>query len=540
MTVREIANRMNITVEKVLSLCKKLGINVVDENSILSADDIILIEYELEQANSLNSGSYSYSYTGGYKGTNSSLKRQPVSNKNTSSDELVDNTSSDELVDNTTSDNSTTDGGLNIDPNYLASGSKKLSSYVTSLKDLKSSFSGINLLPGVEDGSMTYCNDYTSQCFDCASHLAKRVNVVKTTLANMDANVALLFDIYDGKFTDQDGGINASDLVNYINSSDVDSSIVYGLLDDAYANGLLNFDNTKDTDLIDNKDLDDEFKDENKDLDNLDKETSDVKSVDKKDKDIKTDEEKDNSVNDVDGILKDKDNSSSSNIQSKNNSSISHRGYTPGNVRENSAEAFKLAGENGFWGCEADVRFDSNGKLVCSHNSVKSGQDPTSLEEYLDICKEYGMTAIIDIKYEKGVGPADPKLSPAILKTIEEKGMLDSCVLQTNNYTDIPYIRENSENARIWYLTDVISDKNLNLIEQNNVECVNILSSEKENLYRINKLTGNGIDVCVWNVQSENYKNVLLKNGATYIMSDNTLGVTPYQDGEEDFNQIVN
>lgn len=225
------------------------------------------------------------------------------------------------------------------------------------------------------------------------------------------------------------------------------------------------------------------------------------------------------------------------NLQPKNNRDIAHRGYTPGGIYDNSAEAFIMAGEKGFWGCETDVRFDANGNLVCSHNAVKNGQNPTSFEEYLDICKKYGMTAIIDLKYEKGVGPADPNLSPAILKTIQEKGMMDSCILQTNNPTDIPYIRKNSENARVWYLTDVISDNNLKLIEENNVECVNILTSEN-NSNRIKKLTENGIDVCVWNVQSETSKQRVLDMGAKYVMSDNVLGITPYQEGEKDFNDV--
>ena len=228
----------------------------------------------------------------------------------------------------------------------------------------------------------------------------------------------------------------------------------------------------------------------------------------------------------------------SSNIKSKNNTDISHRGYRVCGVRENSAEAFILAGENGFWGCETDVRFDSSGNLVCSHNAPMRGEQVTSFETYLDICKQYGMTAIIDLKYAKGVGPADADLSPAIIRMIEEKGMIDSCVLQTNNPTDIPYIRQTSSDARIWYLTDVTSQKNLDLIKQNGVECVNIQSGEN-NLYNINILKQNGVDVCVWNVQSESRKDKLLDSGATYIMSDNVLGITPYQSGEKDYNGIV-
>ena len=227
------------------------------------------------------------------------------------------------------------------------------------------------------------------------------------------------------------------------------------------------------------------------------------------------------------------------NLLPKNNSDISHRGYRTGGMRDNTAESYRLAGEKGFWGCEADVRFDANGNLVCSHNKVENGQNPTTFSEYLDICKEYGMTAIIDLKYEKGVGPADPYLSPAVIQTIEEKGMINSCIIQTNNTTDIPYIRQTSQDARIWYLTDVISDKNIQIINDNNVECVNIKAGDN-NSSQIQKLKANGTDVCVWNVFSEDSKNRKLQYGATYVMSDNVLGITPYQEGEKDFNNIAN
>ena len=137
------------------------------------------------------------------------------------------------------------------------------------------------------------------------------------------------------------------------------------------------------------------------------------------------------------------------NLQPKNNSDIAHRGSHPGGIWENSVEAFEEAGKRGFWGCETDVRFDNDGNLVCSHNTVKAGENPPSFSEYLDICKKYGMTAIIDLKYENGFqwNSYDSKLSPEIIKTIEEKGMMDSCVIQTNWFNDIPFIRSQSDDV---------------------------------------------------------------------------------------------
>lgn len=233
------------------------------------------------------------------------------------------------------------------------------------------------------------------------------------------------------------------------------------------------------------------------------------------------------------------------NLQPKNNRDIAHRGSKFDGERnnykilDNSLDAFINAGKNGFWGAEADVIQMSDGTLVCSHNAVKSGENPISFEQYLDVCKEYGMTAIIDMKYSNGKSKVgEDEYVNHIISIIEEKGMMDSCVIQTNNQHDITNIRNNSYDARIWYLTDNVSSSNINFIKENNVECVNTKNSEGVTS-RVVKLKENGIDSCVWAVLSSETKERLIDKGATYIMSDNVLGITPYQEGEEDYNDIV-
>ena len=234
------------------------------------------------------------------------------------------------------------------------------------------------------------------------------------------------------------------------------------------------------------------------------------------------------------------------NLQPKNNHDIAHRGSKFDGERnnykilDNSLEAFINAGENGFWGAEADVIQDANGNLVCSHNAVKKGENPISFEEYLDVCKEYGMTAIIDMKYSNGWSKeGEDAYVNQILGTIEEKGMMDSCVIQTNNHHDIVNVRNNSEEARIWYLTDNVSDKNIQFMKEQNVECVNTQNGDNA-ASRVQTLTANGIDSCVWAVFEQGTKDRLISKGATYIMSDNVLGITPYEEGDEDYNDIVN
>ena len=108
---------------------------------------------------------------------------------------------------------------------------------------------------------------------------------------------------------------------------------------------------------------------------------------------------------------------------------ISHRGACT-LAPENSLPAFRLAGELGYWGAECDVSVTKDGFLVLMHDSTVNRttngrglvnsftleeirklkidvganvryytdlQVPT-LEEFLQICKEYGMTPVIELK----------------------------------------------------------------------------------------------------------------------------------------------
>ena len=231
------------------------------------------------------------------------------------------------------------------------------------------------------------------------------------------------------------------------------------------------------------------------------------------------------------------------NLQPKNNSDIAHRGYHPGGIWENSRDAFIAAGEKGFWGAEADVLYDSKGNIVVSHGTKDINSKTITIEEYLDVCKEYGMTAIIDLKYDSDRNSEKYKsLGPTVAAIIEEKGMTDSCVIQTNHDNDIPNIRESSKDVRIWLLGyNEVTDTQIKTALDNNVECINFNDRNKTMTEdNIEKITASGIDACVWNVWSEDRKETIIGQGAKYVMSDEALGTTPYQEGDEDFNGIAN
>ncbi len=105
---------------------------------------------------------------------------------------------------------------------------------------------------------------------------------------------------------------------------------------------------------------------------------------------------------------------------------IGHRGYSSKHV-DNTEESFIAAAKHGSGGCETDVRFTKDGKLVLCHNDTADYEDGTSLvvadstyaqltakplknpynknkvylcsfERYLEICQEYDLVSFIELK----------------------------------------------------------------------------------------------------------------------------------------------
>ncbi len=108
---------------------------------------------------------------------------------------------------------------------------------------------------------------------------------------------------------------------------------------------------------------------------------------------------------------------------------IAHRGYSS-EAPENTAAAFELAGQAGFWGAECDVQMTRDGKFVVMHDAsclrmcgidrkvsdmtyaqvtsapIISGSNlskypkehPASLSDFLNICRRYHMVPFVEIK----------------------------------------------------------------------------------------------------------------------------------------------
>ncbi len=144
---------------------------------------------------------------------------------------------------------------------------------------------------------------------------------------------------------------------------------------------------------------------------------------------------------------------------------IGHRGYS-GVYPDNTELAFSKAVENGFGGCETDVRITSDGVFVLSHDGDATFEDGTSLticdhtyeeltakplknkdtkdtvyictfRRYLEIMEANDMICFIELK-----GDYTKDQVKAVFTLADEVYDLDKCILQSFQFENLISARE--------------------------------------------------------------------------------------------------
>lgn len=221
-----------------------------------------------------------------------------------------------------------------------------------------------------------------------------------------------------------------------------------------------------------------------------------------------------------------------------------HRGYS-GYAPENSISAFEFAGKMGFWGIETDISETSDGAFVCIHDdtldrttdgegkvtdftleklgefSIDTGnylkrtenrKIPT-FEEYLDICGEYGCTAVVEIKTIKNYD--------AFLSVIYERGMDNNCVI-IGAVKDLKEIRSRDSKIpvlNIGYYPEPYTD---------NIKAIEEIDGEKGVLYNypqvdkkaVKATHDKGLYCAVWAVDEEDVAEEYIEAGVDFIVTN--------------------
>ncbi|MCD7760325.1 MAG: hypothetical protein LUH16_00885, partial [Clostridiales bacterium] len=166
---------------------------------------------------------------------------------------------------------------------------------------------------------------------------------------------------------------------------------------------------------------------------------------------------------------------------------IAHRGLNT-EAPENTVPAFELAGQAGAWGIETDIASTADGVLVCLHDStidamtdgsgevgdftyeelmqyhIDAGSNvdqypdltiPT-FQEYLEICREYGAVAVIELK---------TLASTAEVKTVYETicacGMEEQCIVISFQYSYLQALRSYTSDIPVQLVVNTASRTNI-------------------------------------------------------------------------------
>lgn len=230
----------------------------------------------------------------------------------------------------------------------------------------------------------------------------------------------------------------------------------------------------------------------------------------------------------------------------KNVTLIAHRGMRSV-APENTAPAFEEAGKHGYWGAECDIYRSKDGVWVVSHdvntyrmmdkggwvekmtydelmelnvaNGVNVENYPDlkfcSLEDYIKICKQYNMVAVIELK-----GENNTEHYVEIIDMVEQYDV--EAVYISFHFENMEKIRALTD-APVYFLTQEISDEDIELAKSLENCGIDFNGNKEENFEKgmIKKCIDEGLEVGAWTIDTTESLDRLYEEGVTLITTDN-------------------
>lgn len=203
---------------------------------------------------------------------------------------------------------------------------------------------------------------------------------------------------------------------------------------------------------------------------------------------------------------------------------IAHRGLS-GIYLENTSPAFVGAGEEDYYGIEADVHVTKDGKFIIAHDddltrianvdveiadctfdelSALRFADPygesdeavcylPSLDEYLCICKTYDKEAVLEIK-----GDLTKEQVAQVVEIVKQYEWFNRTTFISFSKTDLLNVRAADADAKAQYIVQNVEEGDIEFMIENNIDAD--LCWISVNPFRVRKLHKAGLKVNVWTV----------------------------------------
>lgn len=223
---------------------------------------------------------------------------------------------------------------------------------------------------------------------------------------------------------------------------------------------------------------------------------------------------------------------------------IAHRGFSKYEL-ENTKEAFLAAANRPYFGIETDISIIKNQAMILFHddnlkrltNIDKSLKDLTIEEaadielnarktyhtysykiaypkEYIRICKHYGKTPIIELKWS-----FTKELVDEVMKLLIQEDMYDKSIIICFTYELVLYIKESYPDMRIQYLLGMLyTEKAIEDCLSKNISIdlrYDLVTKEL-----VDRFHEKGLEVNAWTVDDEETRNRLELWGVDYITTN--------------------
>lgn len=226
---------------------------------------------------------------------------------------------------------------------------------------------------------------------------------------------------------------------------------------------------------------------------------------------------------------------------------VAHRGHSAA-APENTLSAFRLAGELGYYGCEFDIRPTKDKVWVVMHNEtvdnmtngsgkvseltydeisalkIDSGNGLSSypdekvptLEEALDVCREYSIRPVIEIK------GGDENDVVALAEYLNSRDDRDSFIIISFTWEILAPLRKLMPNTEMWLLANEVRSAHIEFCKENKIDAISF-NHKKNTLFTGTRIVRNGLKAVSWTVDRASTARLLLAGDVTGITTNKLL-----------------
>lgn len=232
---------------------------------------------------------------------------------------------------------------------------------------------------------------------------------------------------------------------------------------------------------------------------------------------------------------------------------IAHTGYSavaPGNT----IPAYEAAGKSDFWGAECDIQRTKDGVWILMHNdtvddmtdgtgtvseltyaeimefNVDVGNDIESypglkiatLEEYLDVCKQYGLHPVIEIKAN-----ADPAYMNEVVEILSARDEKDMFYVISFGREICVRMKTLMPELRVYYIISYedVSRENIDFAIENGLDGMDIHVFHPEDY--VKDVVNSKLDVFVWTIDDLDNAERLYNLGVNAITTNSLTQEKP-------------